>query len=133
MVITNPPRSFYKELDDFAPIDYGMVDVMNYKIPTLPGPPVVGLMITRGCPFKCTYCDAPTTTGKKIRYPFTRARCFEDIVRLHKEFGVRRASRSGIVRSRPRRSGFVEFCEKLIESGVDDRLALQHPRRLRNR
>ncbi|MBW2240782.1 MAG: radical SAM protein [Deltaproteobacteria bacterium] len=117
LVVTNPPRSFYKELDDFAPIDYGMVDVMKYKIPTLPGPPVVGLMITRGCPFKCTYCDAPTTTGKKIRF-HSPERAVADIVRLHEEFGVRGFSfRDSTFTAK--KKWVVEFCEKLIESGVD--------------
>ncbi len=116
MVITNPPRSFYKELDDFAPIDYGKVDVMKYAIPTLPGPPVVGLMITRGCPFKCTYCDAPTTTGKKIRY-HSPDRAVSDIVRLHEEFGVRGFSfRDSTFTAK--KKWVVEFCEKLIASGV---------------
>lgn len=38
MIVTNPSRAFWKELDELAPIDYSMVDLMTYKIPTLPGP-----------------------------------------------------------------------------------------------
>lgn len=117
MVVTNPPRSFWKELDELAPLDYGMVDPYRYKIPTLPGPPVVGLMITRGCPFKCTYCDAPTTTGRKIRF-HSPERAVSDIVRLHKQFGVRGFSfRDSTFTAK--KKWVVEFCERLIESGVD--------------
>ncbi len=116
MIVTNPPRAFFKELDEFAPLDYSMVDVWKYKIPTLPGPPVVGMMITRGCPFKCTYCDAPTTTGKKIRY-HSPDRAVADIVRLHKEYGVKGFSfRDSTFTAKKR--WVVEFCEKLIASGV---------------
>lgn len=116
MIVTNPPRAFYKELDEFAPLDYSMVDLWKYKIPTLPGPPVAGLMITRGCPFKCTYCDAPTTTGKKIRY-HSPERAVADIVRIHRQFGVKGFSfRDSTFTAK--KKWVVEFCEKLIESGV---------------
>ena len=116
-IVVNPPRAFFKELDELTPIDYGLVDPFKYKIPTLPGPPVVGLMITRGCPFKCTYCDAPTTTGKKIRY-HSPARAVQDIVRLNKQFGVRGFSFRDSTFTAMRK-WVVEFCERLIESGVD--------------
>lgn len=113
----NPPRAFFKELDEFTPIDYSLVDVFKYKIPTLPGPPVVGLMITRGCPFKCTYCDAPTTTGKKIRY-HSPDRAVADIVRLNKQFGVRGFSFRDSTFTASKR-WVKEFCEKLIASKVN--------------
>ncbi|MCI0732422.1 MAG: B12-binding domain-containing radical SAM protein [Methylococcaceae bacterium] len=116
-ITANPPRAFFKELDEFAPIDYSLVDVFKYKIPTLPGPPVVGLMITRGCPFKCTYCDAPTTTGRKIRY-HSPGRAVQDIVRLNKQFGVRGFSFRDSTFTASKR-WVREFCEKLIASGVD--------------
>ena len=117
MVVANPPRAFFKELDEFAPLDYAMVDPWKYKIPTLPGPPVVGLMITRGCPFKCTYCDAPTTTGKKIRF-HSPERAVADIVRLHREFGVRGFSfRDSTFTAK--KKWVVDFCEQLIASGVE--------------
>ncbi len=112
----NPPRPFFKELDELAPIDYSLVDVFKYKIPTLPGPPVVGLMITRGCPFKCTYCDAPTTTGRKIRYHSPK-RAVDDIVRLNKQFGVRGFSFRDSTFTASKK-WTREFCERLIDSGV---------------
>jgi anaerobic magnesium-protoporphyrin IX monomethyl ester cyclase len=115
-ITVNPPRAFFKELDELAPIDYSLVDVFKYKIPTLPGPPVVGLMITRGCPFKCTYCDAPTTTGRKIRY-HSPDRAVSDIVRLNKQFGVRGFSFRDSTFTASKR-WTREFCQKLIDSGV---------------
>lgn len=117
MVTANEKRVFWKELDELAPIDYSMVDVHKYKIPTLPGPPVVGLMITRGCPFTCTYCDAPVTTGKKIRY-HSPERAVADIARMHHQFGVRGFSfRDSTFTAKKR--WVREFCERLIEADVD--------------
>ena len=73
-IVKNSPRAWVMDLDQLSRIDYDMLNVKKYRIPTLPGPPVIGMMVSRGCPFKCTYCDAPTTTGKQDPIPFARAR-----------------------------------------------------------
>ena len=132
-VIRNCGRPFFKELDDLAPIDYGMVDVYKYKIPTLPGPPVVGLMIIAGLSVQVHLLRRPHHDRQEDPLPLARPGGLADIVRTPPRSSACAASPSATARSRPRRSGSCEFCEKLIDERRQDRLALQHARRLRDR
>jgi radical SAM superfamily enzyme YgiQ (UPF0313 family) len=67
-VVRNPSRPFLANLDDLPSVDYDMVDIRKYIIPTMAGRYVISMMLSRGCPFKCTFCDAPITMGKKLRF-----------------------------------------------------------------
>jgi len=113
-VVKNPPAGWIMELDQLSRIDYDMLDVTKYRIPTLPGPPVVGMMISRGCPFKCTYCDAPTTTGKKIRF-HSPERAASDIRYYQERYGVKAFSfRDSTFTAN--RKWVIKFCEALLAS-----------------
>jgi radical SAM superfamily enzyme YgiQ (UPF0313 family) len=114
VVVRNSPRMWLKELDQLSRIDYDMLDVSKYRIPTLPGPPVVGMMISRGCPFKCTYCDAPTTTGKKIRF-HSPERAADDIRYYQRRYGVKAFSfRDSTFTAN--RKWVLPFCEAILRS-----------------
>jgi anaerobic magnesium-protoporphyrin IX monomethyl ester cyclase len=67
-VTRNQSRPFLAHLDDLPSVDYDMVDIHKYIIPTMAGRYVISMMLSRGCPFKCTFCDAPITMGKKLRF-----------------------------------------------------------------
>ena len=67
-VVVNPSRPFLANLDELPSVDYDMVDIRKYAIPTMAGRYVLSMMLSRGCPFKCTFCDAPITMGKKLRF-----------------------------------------------------------------
>lgn len=82
-IVQNPSRDFLRELDELPSVDYDMVDITKYSIPTMAGRYVVSMMLSRGCPFKCTFCDAPITMGKKLRF-WSMDRVIEDI-RYYKE------------------------------------------------
>jgi radical SAM superfamily enzyme YgiQ (UPF0313 family) len=113
-IVKNGPRAWVMELDQLSRIDYDMLNISNYRIPTLPGPPVIGMMISRGCPFKCTYCDAPTTTGKKIRF-HTPERAVEDIRYYQERYGVKAFSfRDSTFTAN--RKWVIKFCEALLAS-----------------
>jgi anaerobic magnesium-protoporphyrin IX monomethyl ester cyclase len=113
-VVRNPPRAWVRDLDTLVPIDYDVLDIHKYRIPTLPGPPVVGMMISRGCPFKCTYCDAPTTTGVKIRF-HSPERAAEDIRYYQRRYGVKAFSfRDSTFTAN--RKWVLAFCDALLKS-----------------
>jgi radical SAM superfamily enzyme YgiQ (UPF0313 family) len=113
-VVRNAPRIWVKELDQLSRIDYDMLDIWKYRIPTLPGPPVVGMMISRGCPFKCTYCDAPTTTGKKIRL-HSPERAADDIRYYQRRYGVKAFSFRDSTFT-VNRKWVMKFCEALLHT-----------------
>lgn len=86
-VVVNPPRPFNFELDELPSVDFDLVNVDSYQIPSLPGHKVISMMLSRGCPFKCTFCDAPLVMGKKIRF-WSIPRIVQDIKYYKQKYGV---------------------------------------------
>ncbi len=90
-------QAFVKDLSQLPWPDYRFVDFGAYvKRPPKPhagGPPLlpyVRMTTTRGCPFKCSFCQVEIISGKKVR-----ARNPEDVVDelafLKREYGIRSA------------------------------------------
>jgi len=113
-IITNPPRSWIMDLDTLPPLNYDMLDITRYRIPTMVGRFVMAMMISRGCPFKCSFCDAPTTTGKKIRFR-SPALAVEEIRHNYEKYNARSFSFRDSTFSANRKWVF-EFCEAVIRS-----------------
>jgi radical SAM superfamily enzyme YgiQ (UPF0313 family) len=78
--------------------------------------PVAPVIITRGCPFKCTFCSGKSVTGTLVRKR-SIANVMEELRYLAGEFGVREVHvedenftlHRGLV---------LEFCDSLMESGL---------------
>ncbi len=81
-VTVQPARPFLADLDSLPSADYSMFHTLDYHTPMLPGT-VLSMMLSRGCPFACTFCDAPQVMGKKFRF-WSVPRIVEDI-RRYKE------------------------------------------------
>ncbi len=71
--IGNQSRDFINNVDDFGEPDWESIDPRTYP-QTFPHgtiyreTPFAPIITTRGCPYSCTYCSAPITAGKKMRY-----------------------------------------------------------------
>lgn len=83
---------FYPEIDDFGEPDWDAIDPRTYP----PAPhgmiarafPLAPIVTTRGCPYRCSYCSAPITAGRRMRYRDPQ-RVVDEIQRLVEEYGVR--------------------------------------------
>jgi anaerobic magnesium-protoporphyrin IX monomethyl ester cyclase len=116
-IIENPARSFLMELDQLPSVDYDMINMDAYSIPTLAGRRVISMMLSRGCPFKCTYCDAPITMGKKIRF-WSMDRIVSDIKFYKEKYGVKDFAFKDSTFT-AKKKWTQEFCERLIAEKLD--------------
>jgi len=89
-VLMNPDRLLLPGLDDLPTGMFGDLDLSRYvPHPTqyirLPNYPVV---TQRGCPYKCSFCEAHVALGKKLRL-FSVDRVIEELKILKYEKGAR--------------------------------------------
>jgi len=116
-IVVNAGRPFLKELDELPSVDYDMIDVHKYSIPTMAGRYVVSMMLSRGCPFKCTFCDAPITMGTKLRF-WSMDRIIADIKHYKQRYGVTNFVFKDSTFTAKKKWAF-EFCQRLIDEGLD--------------
>lgn len=84
--------NFYPDIDDFGEPAWDLIDPRSYP----PAPhgmiaksfPLAPMVTTRGCPYRCSYCSAPATAGRRLR---TRApeKIVSEMERLVRDHGVR--------------------------------------------
>ena len=75
----NPLHSFEKDLDAFPWPAWDIVDFRKYPgMPYRKSYPYMGVVVSRGCPFKCTFCSEPI--WKIFGKPSYRARSIEKIL-----------------------------------------------------
>ncbi len=88
-IVLTPPRPFIKNLDSLPLPAYHLFDLKRYK----PHPPhgnrrpIIPLLTSRGCPFRCLFCSKPTF-GKIFRTQ-SPARTIEEIKYLKEKFKVK--------------------------------------------
>ena len=116
-IVRNPGRPFLMTLDELPSVDYDMVDIRKYSIPTMAGQYVISMMLSRGCPFKCTFCDAPITMGKKIRF-WSMDRIIRDIRFYVDKYGCRNFVFKDSTFTANKKWA-DQFCDALIASGLN--------------
>ena len=116
-VVVNPTRAFTRDLDEFPSVDYDMVDITKYSIPTMAGRYVLSMMLSRGCPFKCTFCDAPITMGTKLRF-WSIERVIEDIRFYKEKYGVSNFVFKDSTFTAHKKWA-AAFCQALIDAKLD--------------
>jgi len=119
--IGNQSRDFQIDIDDFGEPDWESIDPRSYpKImphgmvyKSLPLAPII---TTRGCPYSCTYCSAPITAGKRMRYR-DPVKVVDSIEMLVKKYNVKEIQIEDDNFTLKRHHA-VAICEELIKRKI---------------
>lgn len=82
------------KVDDFAKLpfpDLSFMPIKNYWCPDAVCLPMVTMMTTRGCPYRCEFCSSPAVMGKKVR-GWSIEQVISELKYLHFELGVKEIS-----------------------------------------
>jgi anaerobic magnesium-protoporphyrin IX monomethyl ester cyclase len=84
----NPPRAPVADLDSLPRPAYDLLPMSEYATPFSAAGRVTSLVTSRGCPYRCSFCDAWVVMGRKYR-AHSAERVVEEIAWLARDFGVR--------------------------------------------
>jgi radical SAM superfamily enzyme YgiQ (UPF0313 family) len=81
-IVANPREGLVTDLDILPPPALDLFPMRKYFPPVyVRGRRVAHLLTSRGCPFKCTFCETKLTFGRSFRYHSTE-RVIEDLEQL---------------------------------------------------
>ncbi|MBU2633723.1 MAG: B12-binding domain-containing radical SAM protein [Nanoarchaeota archaeon] len=113
------PNKLVENLDDYE-IGWEFFNIDSYPLaphgafckqyPTAP------LIVTRGCPFQCTYCGAHLISGRKIRYHSVDF-IIKQIEFLNKKHGIKEIHIEDD-NFTMKKQFVIEFCQKLIKKNL---------------
>ena len=118
-VVVNERRPFIANLDELPRPAYELFPLQRYKIqPTAyKRLPTYTMLVSRGCPYHCTFCSGGKMLGKKMRYRSV-PRVIEDMGYLIREHGARGFMFQDT--SMPaNRKWMLEFCDTLRREHID--------------
>ena len=119
--IGNQSRDFINNVDDFGEPDWENIDPRSYP-QTMPhgtiykSSPFAPIITTRGCPYSCTYCSAPITAGKKMRYR-DPIKIVDEMENLINNYGVKEVQIEDDNFTLKRRHA-VAVCEEIIRRKI---------------
>jgi len=112
LVITNPARGFLKDLDAYPFADWDALPMDKYWDVFTTKQNYARFMGSRGCPYACTFCDAPRVMGKKLRRRSPES-IVGELTYLYDKFNVREFL-FGDSTLNVNRNWLNEVCEGLI-------------------
>lgn len=67
-IIVNPPRPLVRPLDRLPFPAYDLLPIERYIAPQTSRAPFMAMMTSRGCPYRCIFCDSHVVMGREYRY-----------------------------------------------------------------
>ena len=118
-IIVNEPRPYLDDLDALPFPDFESLQLNKYccHIPQKGVVPFLPVATSRGCPFLCIYCSAPSIFGKKVRFRSVNNVLdeFEYIVKDLKIFHLAFVDETLCLNRRR----LVDLCRGIIERGLE--------------
>jgi radical SAM superfamily enzyme YgiQ (UPF0313 family) len=117
-IVLGEPRALIEDLDSLPFADRSFLPVTEY----VPDPgnyfrlPTTGILFSRGCPFRCTYCSK-AVFGHRIRYR-SEENFLAEVKDLIARYGIRdyRLEDEGPTLNTQR---MIALCEKILEGKLD--------------
>lgn len=121
-IVVNKP-GFGVDLDSFTP-DWTLLRPESYPgfetrkaVSTRIWDGLFHVSTTRGCPYPCTYCNAPNLSGKKLRHRSVD-RVLEELTFLKEKYGARRFSIIDDEFTLSKKYA-TKFCQAMIDSKIN--------------
>ncbi|MEW5946800.1 MAG: radical SAM protein [bacterium] len=87
-VRTTPPRPLIKDLDAIPFPAWDLGDVSKYRLAHTRRSPVLPIITSRGCPFRCVFCGSAIVNRNRLRYR-SPENVLEEIDEIYNRYGVR--------------------------------------------
>jgi radical SAM superfamily enzyme YgiQ (UPF0313 family) len=115
-ILHNPPAEVVMDLDSLPFPAYHLVPMEKYypAIGAYKRLPAINMLMTRGCPGKCTFCNSAETTLRSR----SAANIVREIEQLKKRYGIREVQFYDDTFTINKRNVF-EFCRLMVERKVD--------------
>ena len=115
-----------ENLDEIGLPAYDLLDLDNYKkFASGNDSGSIGVMMDRGCPFKCTYCASMIIHGSSIRSK-SNERIIDDLLYLRDECGFNNIILWDDLFA-ARKKKFMSLSKEIVERGVNDGLTFYMP------
>ena len=120
-IVLNPPRKFISDLDKLPMPAYDLFPMKDY-VPTpnlVRHYPTIALQVTRGCPYKCAFCQFNLSLGKKYRHRSVE-KIIEELIYLKYRYKAR-----GIIFRDSVLTVNIPFLKKLCKAMIDNKIDLK--------
>lgn len=107
------------KVNDFSQLpfpDLSNMPIHNYWCPDALSKPMVTMMTTRGCPYRCEFCSSPAVMGKKVR-GWSVEQVISELKYLHFELGVKEISFvDDVFTINHKRT--LELCNEIVKNNI---------------
>ena len=116
VVVHNPPSEVIMDLDAIPFPAYHLIAMEKYypSIGAYRRLPAINMMMTRGCPGKCTFCNSAETSLRTR----SAVKVVEEIIRLKEKYGIKEIQFYDDTFTVFKKNVF-DFCELMIERKVN--------------